>query len=210
MKLFSHARSPWCRKVDWALAEMNLTAQIPTEVISAANPAQQEGIAIMKAACGKHATVPALVDDNFILVESSAIVFYLAERFQYNGSFLPNSPQARAEAHMWDRICDINLGANILSPWLRNTIFLGNNVADQNVFAKCKENFAKLEERLNDTLTNKKYLMGENFTYADVGMAHLLASLVRADGPQVSMPPVKTWLENCLNREAYKVLAERQ
>jgi glutathione S-transferase len=210
MKLYSHMRSPWCRKVEWALAEMNLTTKLDIEVISAKPEAQKEAMQRLKKLVGEHATVPALITDSFSLLESSAIVFYLAEKLKFNDTFLPNTAEARAEIHQWDRVCDINLGANIVSPWLRNTLFLGNNVADSKVFEKCKENFAKLEERLGQTLQGKPYLLGSHFTYADLGTTHLFQVLGAVEGPRITQTEVLKWFKLCASREANKVLLERQ
>jgi glutathione S-transferase len=210
MHLYSHIRSPWCRKVEWALVEMNLVNSLQITVIPATNPQQSEGMMAMKAVCGAHATAPSLVNGNFILSESSAIVFYLAETNKYNGSFLPNSAEEKAKIMAFDRICDITLGANILSPWLRNTMFLGDNKPDEKVFLKAKENFEKLEPMLSETLKKSSFLCGEHFTYADVGMSHLLASLIRVDGPRLKDSKAQKWFESCVDRTAYKTLAARE
>jgi glutathione S-transferase len=209
MYLYSHVRSPWCRKTEWALLEMGLASNVTVEVIGLGGVNTDEAMKSMKEKCGTHATVPALVDGDFVLTESSAVVYYLADAQDYSGAFLPTDAKMRARIMQWDRICDINLGANILSPWLRNTVFLGNKVADPHVFQKSRENFAKLQELLQAQLSKSNFLAGDNFTYADVGMSHLLNQLARVDGPKVSDSNVTTWLEKCLSKPNYKSLADR-
>jgi glutathione S-transferase len=210
MHLFSHFRSPWCRKVEWSLAEMGLSHALAVEVIGLNSNDPKIGLENMKKICGTQATVPALVVGDKVLCESSAIVFYLADALSYEGAFFPKGALERATLHQWDRICDLKLGAEILSPWLRNTLFLGEGqFPDANVFKKASENFAKLEARLLDTLEKSAFLAGSDFTYADVGMSHLLVQLARVDGPQLTSATVQRWFQSCVNREAYENLAAR-
>jgi|GEM_PF-5528810 len=209
MILYSHVRSPWCRKVEWSLAEMGLSDAMEV-VVAGLTVDEKEGVGTVKARLGKHATVPALVDGDVGLTESSAIVFYLADAKNFDAPFLPRLAAKRAVIHQWDRVCDISLGANILSPWLRNSLFLKpGDAADPAVFDKARENFAKLEERLTETLARSTYLAGDAFSYADVGMAHLLAQLARVDGPKVTDATVAKWHAACTARAPYVALANR-
>jgi glutathione S-transferase len=209
MILYSHVRSPWCRKVEWSLAEMGLSDSLEV-VVAGLTVDEKEGVGAAKARLGVHATVPALVDGAVGITESSAIVFYLADAKNYDAPFLPRAAASRALIHQWDRVCDINLGANILSPWLRNTLFLKpGDAPDPQVFDKARENFTKLEARLADSLARSAHLAGSEFSYADVGMAHLLTQLARVDGPNVTEPKVTRWLEACTGREPYGRLANR-
>ena len=208
MVLYSHVRSPWCRKVEWALGEMKLNEMVKTTVIGL-NADAQQGVSEMKAACGAHATMPALKVDNFVLCESSAILFFLADELKFDGDFFPKNYKSRAIIHEWDRIADINMGANILSPWLRNTLFLNGKDPDLSVFEKAKENFSKLEDRLDAQLSNTKWLGGDHFSYADVGMAHLSAQLKGVDGPCFTKINTQKWLDACTSRPVYVSLRDR-
>lgn len=58
------------------------------------------------------ATVPALVDGDFVLTESDAIIEYVEERFPGPG-LLPAGPEGRARARMLSRIVDMKLEANL-------------------------------------------------------------------------------------------------
>ena len=209
MILYSHVRSPWCRKVEWSLAEMELTETLEI-VVAGLTVDEKEGVGAAKSRLGPHATVPALVDGSVGLTESSAIVFYVADAKGFEGTFFPKSAATRAVIHQWDRVCDISLGANVLSPWLRNTLFLKpGDPSDPKVFDKARENFTKLEARLLETLARTPYLAGDYFTYADVGMSHLLTQLSRVDGPKAENTRVREWQAACTNREAYVRLAGR-
>lgn len=58
------------------------------------------------------ATVPALVDGDFVLTESDAIIEYVDERFAGPG-LLPPGPEGRARARMLSRIVDMKLEASL-------------------------------------------------------------------------------------------------
>lgn len=209
MHLYSHTRSPWCRKVDWSIAEMGIQAHMTSTVLGAEGTDMKTELEAMKAKCGFHATLPTLVDGAFVLSESSSIVFYLADALSYDGPFLPRAPQLRALASQWDRIGDINLGANVLSPWLRNTTFLGEGKPDQSAFDKAREAFSKVEARVENALAGKAFLLGDTLSFADVGLAHIFTQLHRIDGPKVTGPKVSVWLEACVTRPSYQRLAAR-
>ena len=49
--------------------------------------------------------VPTLVDDGFVVFESTAICEYLEDKFP-SPSILPGDPQARARARMWNQYAD--------------------------------------------------------------------------------------------------------
>jgi glutathione S-transferase len=209
MHLYSHIRSPWCRKVEWALLEMGLAHQVPTTVAGANGEDQKVGVTLMKEACGSHSTLPSLKMGDFVLSESTAVLFFLADELKYDGAFFPKNHRSRALIQQWDRITDINMGANILSPWLRNTVFLNGKTADASVFDKCRENFVKLEERLVDQLAQNTHLVGSDFTYADVGMAHLLIQIKSLDGPTLQNTKAQNWLQKCAERPHYQTLSAR-
>lgn len=214
MHLYTHPRSPWCRKVDWAFAEMGVAATpgtpLETTLLPAEGEAMKEALRAMKERCGAHATLPTLVDGDFVLSESSAIVFYVADALGHDSAFLPKAPRARACVMQWDRIGDITLGANVLSPWLRNTTFLGSGTRDDAALAKARTTFEAAEARLAEALERRAFLASETFSFADVGPAHILAMLARLDGPQAKHPAVQRWLSACLERPAYVHLAGRQ
>jgi glutathione S-transferase len=209
MLLYSHTRSPWCIKLEWGLAEMGVSVRVPTTVLGLDDGASPTAMAEFKEACGKHATLPALKIDSWVLCESSAIFYYLADELDYSGSFYPRDFRGRATVQEWDRIGDILLGAGVLSPWLRNTTFLSGKEPDEAALAKARETFAKLDERISERLSQMPFLGGSHFSYADVCMAHLLTQLKSVGGPQVSTPESKKWFEHCTGRASYVALCQR-
>jgi len=188
---------------------MGVADALETTLIQADGPNMKSEVEAMKAKCGAHATLPSLIDGTFVLSESSAIVMYVADARGYDAPFLVREPRGRALVHQWDRIGDINTGANVLSPWLRNTVFLGQGVRDEAALDKARENFGKLEARLAATLETQAFLASDAFTFADVGPAHILTQLARVDGPKATNPSVVRWLETCTARPHYVRLASR-
>ena len=209
MDLYTHTGSPWCRKVDWALLEMGLSDKVHSHVAGMNGTDAKPVVEKMKAECGPHSTLPSLKIGDWVLTESSSIVYFLADEFNFEGPFLHKNAQKRALTHQWDRIADINLGANVLSPWLRNTIFLNGKTADSAVFEKAKENFVKIEDRLVAQLNTTSFLGGSQFSFADVSIAHLLTQLASMDGPSLKSEKALNWLQKCVERPHYIALTKR-
>jgi glutathione S-transferase len=137
--------------------------------------------------------IPTLVDGDFVLWESTAIMLYLA--YKAGGKLIPTDPKPRAQMHQW-----ISWNTAHLSPAC--TIFLFENMVkgllkigepDPKQLAKGDEEFARFGAVLNDHLKGRKYLVGNSSTIAD---HHVFASFVHAGGcglPVAKFPEIQRW-----------------
>jgi glutathione S-transferase len=159
-----------------------------------------------------HGKVPALVDDDFALPESDAILFYLAEK-DPGAKLLPRfdgtagTTQARAQIL---RFCDMASTAfyPAYSEWWNAT----NNSdpakrspeAADTALVKVKRGLDVLEK----TLAAGEHLVGE-FSLADVTNVSILFSLKRRLGmdPLVGHERVKGWYERVTARPAWETVA---
>src|SRR5436190_5421274 len=82
-------------RVLWTLRELDVEFEFVNVDPTKGEHRRPEFLAVNPA--GK---VPVLVDDDFVLSESVAIVPYLAEKYPQNG-FLPTSRRPRAQVHRW-------------------------------------------------------------------------------------------------------------
>ena len=122
-------------------------------------------------AVNPNAAFPALIDDDFILWESNAILQYAAEKVGNTNAY-PTDIRTRAdinrwllwESSSWFGSCYVYLVENCVKPLLGDT-------TDESILANEQENFHKLASILDARLKNSTFLCGEEPTIADVAVA---------------------------------------
>tara|TARA_B100000427_G_scaffold89351_1_gene73711 strand:+ start:4579 stop:5217 length:639 start_codon:yes stop_codon:yes gene_type:complete len=152
-------------------------------------------------AVNPNAAFPALIDDDFILWESNAILQYAAEKVGNTNAY-PTDIRTRAdinrwllwESSSWFGSCYVYLVENCVKPLLGDT-------TDESILANEQENFHKLASILDARLKNSTFLCGEEPTIADVAVAapmhlHGWAKLPLGDHPNLIRWMTKE-IENC-------------
>jgi GSH-dependent disulfide-bond oxidoreductase len=144
--------------------------------------------------------IPVLVDDGFVLTESNAILFYLAEK---TGKLLPKESKLRAklaEAMMFQ--------ASSLGPMFGQLmVFAG---AWKNEFPPVTARYAKEMNRilavLEARLQDQTYFVGNEFTIADIAMLPWVRAIfVSPFGKMLSVndkPNLNAWWERVSARPA--------
>lgn len=147
LKLYGGARSR-ASIVQWYLEELGIPYEFVLLDMAAGEHLQPAYLAINP--MGK---VPAIVDGDFQLWESGAILLYLAEK--YGGA--PISLEQRSELSQWILFANATLGPGIF------------------IEASREKESNRLFPALNDHLKQRPYLMGDQFTVADVAVGSMLA-----------------------------------
>lgn len=144
--------------------------------------------------------IPALVDGDNHLFESMAINLYLIKK--YAPELYPDNEVAQAEAYQWSLWAISEIEPQQMQIVIQ-TLFVGDNT-DQEVIDTATENLQRPLRVLETHLTNRDYLLGDNFSVADLNLAGvmLLMQLIKFD--LSGFPNVSTWLERCYAREALK------
>jgi glutathione S-transferase len=149
-------------------------------------------------AINPNGTIPALADDGFNLFESLAINFYLARK---SGRLLPADARGEALVLQWTlwaaTECEPHIGN-----WYYHTQMLPPAERKPDVAADAVARLPKRLQILEDALAGRDYLLGGEFTLADL---NVVAVLFRA--PQFGLdafPRVKAWHARCLARPAAK------
>jgi len=148
--------------------------------------------------------LPFIVDDGFVLFESLAITLYLAKKHS-NGKLYPARLEDEARTWQWTlwALNEVDRGVNI---WSLHAVRLPEAERDS---AKRDEALKVLAQpfRILDTAVSKQpYLLGEDFTIADLNVAAVISRAIDMDLSAV--PNLKAWLRRCLERPgAQKALA---
>jgi glutathione S-transferase len=142
--------------------------------------------------------LPFIVDGGFVLFESLAITLYLAKKHSCGGLY-PASLRDEAKAWQWSfwAISEVDRGVNI---WSLHAVRLPSTERDA---AKREEALAVLAAPfrvLDAAVAAQPYLLGDEFTVADLNVAAVISRAVDMDLSAV--PHLKDWLARCLKRPA--------
>ncbi len=114
-----------------------------------------------------HGAVPALEDGDVRMFESAAICEYLTDKFpDKHLAPAPGTP-ARARYHQWIVYSVATLEAPILQVFF-NTVMLPEAQRSAAAAAEGRTKFAETARVLTQALDGKTYLLGEQFSTADV------------------------------------------
>lgn len=136
--------------------------------------------------------VPVLVDGDFVLPESAAIMIYLAESKPGNRLY-PAERRARAEVNRWLFWAANHwapaIGALAFEKILKPRFFNGEPDPVQIQRQEdLTQNFAKV---LNEQLANRQWVAGDSLTLADIAIAAAFASPLQL--PIQSWPHISAW-----------------
>ena len=198
LKLYDFPMSPRARKPRIVLAEKGLQYEKVNVDITKGEQKRPEYLAI-----NPYGKVPALQEDGINVYESTIIMEYLNDKYA-NPPLLPADPGQRARArvlmHYGDNPYDGALGAIV-----GQIFFKPKGQADQEVITKAKQDLNVCFERLERELGNGDYLLGSQFTLADI----CFVTWAPLFGPlQVEIPShclrVQTWFKRMQDRASVK------
>jgi glutathione S-transferase len=192
VKIYGMARTRAFRAL-WVAMELGIDYEhIPVE-IGDAGARTPEFLAI-----NPNGRLPAIVDDGFVLVESLAITLYLAKKHA-TGTLYPTDPQAEAKAWQWTlwALTEVDRGVNI---WSLHAIRLPSGERDAAKLAEALRVIAAPFKVLDEAVSKQPYLLGNDFTVADLNVAAVISRAIEMD--LSATPRLKAWLARCLERPA--------
>lgn len=191
LKLYSHPLSTYARRVAIALIEKAIPCETVMVDMRSGEHRRPEYLAI-----NPYARVPAIVDGDFVLYESAAILRYI-EATHPQPALVPEDPRGRALVDMHMTLCDVQFtrhAGGILFP----KRFLPRERWDEQAMAHAKEEIEKHFVILERQLGDHEYLVGDRYTLADVCYTPFLEFL-RLFEAKVS-PGIAAWAERLLTR----------
>lgn len=152
--------------------------------------------------------IPALVDGDLSLFESMAINFYIAEA--YKKELLGATAAQKGLVSQWSFWASSELQGPMIEVFIQK-LFIPEERRDHNIIEKNLKELPDLLNTLNSNLEGKKYLVGDQFTLADLNTASV-ASISMAIGLDMKpYPNVMSWLGAMNDRPAYqKYMAMRK
>src|SRR5215813_133027 len=192
LRIYGIARTRAFRAL-WISKELGLPYEhIPVE-IGQAGARQAEYLAI-----NPNGRLPAIDDDGFILWESLAITLYLAKKHS-TGRLYPATLEGEAKAWQWSlwSVQEVDRGVNI---WSLHAIRLPPEDRDAAKLAQALKVISGPFKVLDGALADRPYLLGDDFTVADLNVAAVISRAIEMDMP--ATPRVADWLKRCLERPA--------
>ena len=191
LTLYFHPRSSYSRRVRIALIEKKIAYEEAVLEMAKGEHKAPEYLAL-----NPYGRVPTITEDGLVLYESTAILNYL-EATRPTPPLVPADPKGRALVDMHMKLCDIQLGR-----WTSVVVFPRRFVPKEKwdvpamdaAMVEINKHIAALETQL----TGKQYLVGEQFTLADICYLTLLYFLPVME---ITPPPaVAAWLDRLLTR----------
>ncbi len=145
--------------------------------------------------------VPALVDNGFVIWESMAINFYLADA--YRPMLLGKDAKDRGQVHQWSFWSGGDLQTPIIEIFIQ-LMFVPEDKRDLKVVEKAQEKLPALLDTLNKGLENSEYLVGEEFTLADLNVASVVSICPAIQYDLSEYGNIVHWLERISSRPAFK------
>ena len=147
--------------------------------------------------------VPAMEIDGTKLIESSAMVGYLADKFAEKGLAPSLNSKDRLPYSQWMAFAQITLESSVLAYWL-NTAKLPEEKRHADLAQDALTNFRAAAEVVDKVLATNEYLVGNAFSAADILMASVLSFAKVVGLPIGDFRSLPTYLDRCKARPAFK------
>ncbi len=196
IKLYYRSRTRASRP-RWALEELGLPYELVTVDRTWANA---PGSAYLK--IHPHGAVPALTDGELVMHESAAICLYLADRYPDRKLAPSVDSKDRGSYYQWILYTMTTVEPELMKIFM-NTVMLPEGERSAVGAEEGKRNFRATASVLTEALTDKEFLLGAQFTMADIVVGSMLgwANFMGLTG---DYPVLKKYYDRLALRPAYQ------
>jgi glutathione S-transferase len=200
MKLYINPMSPNVRRVRLTAAVLGLQLEEVVLDFAKGEHKRPEHLAL-----NPNGSVPTLVDGDFVLTESRAIMQYLASKKPEAG-LLPRDELARADVTRW-QFWD----SSHFSPQLGTLAFqkllkpmFGMGEPEPAKIEEALTGFRRFAAVLDQRLDGKRHVVGDTLTLADLTIASSLMYARQTDVPVAEFPQLQAWFSRMTEMDAWK------
>ena len=190
VKLYGSSMSRAGRSL-WALEE----AGVKFEQVIVGETRKPEYLAI-----NPNGHVPALDDNGTIIWESMAINLYVAEKYG-KAPLWPSSVEGHGACYQWSLWCMTELETPMIDIF-QHRLMLPADQRDEKIALARIETLKTPLKVLDDHLQKSDYLLGREFTIADLNVASVLSIAKYIQLDLSPTPTAQKWLQKCLERPA--------
>jgi glutathione S-transferase len=145
--------------------------------------------------------VPAMIDGDVTLFESMAINYYIAEK--YKKELLGTNDGEKGLAMQWSFWATAELQPPIIEIFIQK-VFMPDDKRDQSIIENNLKKIPSLLSVLNNSLKEKKYLSGSQFTIGDINTASVVSICPMIGINFTDYPNIKSWLHSMNERPAFE------
>lgn len=198
ISVFSYRRCPFAMRVRMTLHEKGIVFETREEKWGAFSQELKE----------KHpeAKVPVLVHGDTVIYESAIITEYIEDAFPQK-PLLSQRPEQRAQMRLWTYWCN-----HVFKPHVDHYKY-GTARSNTEDVEQAPENLRMDLEKLEHTLTQQAFLLGDSLSLADIHVFPFLRQLNKVNPRLASLedcPATLRWLEKILARPAFAKTMEKK
>jgi glutathione S-transferase len=204
MKLYGFPPSPNTWKVRAVAAHLGI--KLDVEFVDLTKPRTAEYLAL-----NPTGRTPTLLDGDFVLSESNAILQYIAAKTP--SSLWPNDARARADITRWQCWQLAHWGKEACEPLIFNRLvkkILNLGPPDEAAVAKGTDSFHKEAKMLDAHLGKQPYLVGKEITLADFAVAGPLFYIQQGGLPVEPYAKLREWFGRVSALPAWRETAPQQ
>ena len=206
MILYGSTMSPFVRKVAAYAAEKGIEIDLQPTGFPNTTPEFREASPFGK--------MPALVDGDFKLADSSAIIHYLEAKYP-DPELIPADPRERGRVIWFDEFADTILfacGGKIFFNKIVAPRFMGREGDLELAETAERDELPPLLDYLEGVIPASNYLVGDRLTLADISVAGPFANFSHCNVAidEGRYPKTKAYVESILSRPSFARHVERE
>ena len=193
-KLYGICGSRAFRSV-WAMEETGVDYEhIPTHFVEESKTPDYLAI-------NPNGRIPCLVDGDLTLFESMAINLYAAKT--YGGALYPDNPADEARVQQWSVWAISEIEPHQMQIVIQK-FFTPEDKRNPAIIERAAESLQRPLKVLDDHLSKRPYLLGDDFTVADLNVAAVMQIMKTVQVDISAYRNVTAWLEKCYARPSYE------
>ena len=204
MILCGSSISPFVRKVIVFAAEQGAPVELKTMGLGSDDPDFLRASPFRK--------MPALIDGDFTLADSSAIVHYL-DALRPESGLIPTDPRERGRTIWFDEWADTLFGGVMVKLFFNRIVapmFLGREGDAAAADTAERDELPPMLDYLETQVSGAPYLVGDQLTLADIAVGSPFVNLGHLGIELSRWPAVKAYSEAILARPSFASIIERE
>lgn len=145
--------------------------------------------------------VPCLIDEDFVIWESMAINFYLAEK--YKPELLGKTPQEKGHVLQWSTWSQVELQPPMVDILIQMW-FTPEDKRNMSIVSQAQDKIPPMMQILDKALAGKSYLVGEKFTLADINVSSVVNIALGLKFPLDGYENINFWMNRIKERPSFQ------